>query len=43
MDEMKKLQDKLRASGYPDAFVVAFLDGNRISVKEAMEILKKKQ
>lgn len=43
LDEMKKLQDKLRASGYPDAFVVAFLDGNRISVKEAMEILKKKQ
>lgn len=43
MDEMKKLQDKLRASGYPDAFVVAFVKGNRISVKEALEILKKKQ
>jgi N-acetylmuramoyl-L-alanine amidase len=41
-DEMKKLQDKLRKSGYPDAFVVAFNQGVRISVKEAMEILNKK-
>lgn len=43
VEEMKKLQDKLRASGYKDAFVVAFVNGNRISVKEAMEILNKKQ
>jgi len=43
VDEMKKLQDKLRSSGYSDAFVVAFFKGSRISVKEAMEILKKKQ
>ena len=43
VDEMKRLQDKLRASGYKDAFVVAFMDGARISVKEAMEILNKKQ
>lgn len=43
LDDMKKLQDKLRTSGYPDAFVVAFAGGNRISVKEAMELLKKKQ
>lgn len=43
MDEMKKLQDKLRGSGYQDAFVVAFFEGNRISVKEALEILNKKQ
>lgn len=42
-EEMKKLQDKLRKSGYPDAFVVAFNHGTRISVKEAMEILNKKQ
>lgn len=43
VDDMKKLQDKLRASGYKDAFVVAFMNGNRISVKEAVEILNKKQ
>ena len=43
MEEMKKLQDKLRASGYYDAFVVAFMNGSRIPVKDALEILKKKQ
>lgn len=43
MEEMKRLQDKVRANGYPDAFVVAFVNGSRISVKEALEILKKKQ
>lgn len=42
LDEIKKVQEKLRANGYPDAFVVAFTEGNRISVKEALEILKKK-
>lgn len=41
VDEMKKLQNSLRSSGYPDAFVVAFLNNKRISVKEALEILNK--
>lgn len=34
----KKIADK-----FPDAFVVAFLNGQRISVSEAVQLLKKKQ
>ncbi|MCG9912389.1 MAG: N-acetylmuramoyl-L-alanine amidase [Flavobacteriales bacterium] len=41
VEEMKKLQNSLRSSGYPDAFVVAFFNKERISVKEALEILNK--
>lgn len=43
LEEMKKLQDKIRSLGYLDAFVVAFMNGSRISVKDALDILKKKQ
>jgi len=43
MDDMRKLQNRLRESQYPDAFVVAFVNGSRISVRDALEILKKKQ
>jgi N-acetylmuramoyl-L-alanine amidase len=42
-DEMKSLQDRMRKSGYPDAFVVAFYQGSRVSVKEALGILNKKE
>jgi N-acetylmuramoyl-L-alanine amidase len=43
LEEMKRLQDRMRQSGYPDAFVVAFYQGNRVSVKEAVGILDKKE
>lgn len=36
-----KLQDSIRAKGYEDAFVVAFLNGDRIAVGEAVKLLKK--
>ena len=36
------LQKSIREKGYSDAFVVAFNGTERISVKEALEILNKK-
>jgi N-acetylmuramoyl-L-alanine amidase len=35
----KKLQSKVRSTGYPDAFLVAFRNNSRITVKEALDIL----
>ena len=43
LQDMKNLQDRMRKSGYPDAFVVAFYQGSRVSVKEAVGILDKKE
>jgi N-acetylmuramoyl-L-alanine amidase len=43
LEAMKNLQDRMRKSGYPDAFVVAFYEGSRVSVKEAVGILDKKE
>lgn len=34
------VKNDLNRNGYPDAFVVAFLNGKRITILEAMEILK---
>ncbi|MEI6576683.1 MAG: N-acetylmuramoyl-L-alanine amidase [Bacteroidota bacterium] len=39
--DAKALQDKLRADGFPDAFVVAFYRGTRITIAEAKDILLK--
>ena len=41
LDKAIDLQNKMRSKGYKDAFVVAFYNGNRISVKDALNILKK--
>lgn len=35
------LQNKMRSKGYKDAFVIAFYKGERISMKEAQELIKK--
>lgn len=40
-DEAAKRQNELRKSGFADAFVVAFHDGKRIPVNEAMKLIKK--
>lgn len=37
-----KLQSKIRSMGYNDAFVVAFFNGKKISIKEAMDMESKK-
>lgn len=39
LDEAKALKDKVRAKGYPDAFVVCFYRGKRISLDEAMRLM----
>jgi N-acetylmuramoyl-L-alanine amidase len=39
-DEANKLQTYVRKNGYPDAFVIAFEDGKRISYNEAVKRLK---
>jgi N-acetylmuramoyl-L-alanine amidase len=36
-----KLQEKARQAGFDDAFVVAFMNGNRIAVGEAVKLLKR--
>ena len=36
-----KLQDEVKTKGFEDAFVVAFLNGKRIAVGEAVKLLKK--
>ncbi|MEQ8324589.1 MAG: N-acetylmuramoyl-L-alanine amidase [Vicingaceae bacterium] len=41
MGQAGELQSKVREHGFQDAFVVAFLNGTRISVKEANELLNK--
>ncbi len=42
LDAATALQKSIREKGFPDAFVVAFNGSERISVKEALEILNKK-
>lgn len=42
LDAALALQKSIREKGYSDAFVVAFNGSERISVKEALEILNKK-
>ncbi|HRH66536.1 MAG TPA: N-acetylmuramoyl-L-alanine amidase [Bacteroidia bacterium] len=42
MNDAVNLQDEMRTKGFKDAFVVAFLNNKRISIKEAREMLKKK-
>ena len=37
----KKRQDEVRALGYSDAFVIAFVNGERGTIKQAEEVLKK--
>lgn len=37
-----ELQKQLRAGAYPDAFVVAYKDGKRIPIKDAIALIKKK-
>lgn len=39
MEEAAVVQDSARAAGYKDAFIVAFLNGSRISVGEANKLL----
>ena len=39
-DDASKLQTYVRKNGYPDAFVIAFKDGKRISYNEAVKLLK---
>ena len=39
MEKAQEIQSKVRTQGYKDAFIVAFLKGNRISVGEANKLL----
>jgi N-acetylmuramoyl-L-alanine amidase len=41
MDEAFSEQRRLRKENYKDAFTVAFLNGKKISIKEAKELLDK--
>ncbi|NOR87042.1 MAG: hypothetical protein GQ527_05485 [Bacteroidales bacterium] len=38
--EAIQLQSQVRKAGFKDAFIVAFLEGKRISIKEAKELIK---
>ena len=40
--DAKKHKENMKKLGYKDAFVVAYKDGIRISVTEAMEAMKQK-
>lgn len=35
------LQNQMKQKGYKDCFIIAFQDGKKISLNEALEILKK--
>ncbi|MEN9700277.1 MAG: hypothetical protein RLZZ301_1475 [Bacteroidota bacterium] len=39
LEDAVKLQDQLRANGYPEAFVVAFNNKSRISIEQAKKML----
>jgi len=41
LDDAMALQNKMRSNGFPDAFVVAYLNNKRISIKEVRERMKK--
>ena len=41
MEEVVKLQKQAKEAGFKDAFVVAFLNGERIAVKDANELMSK--
>jgi N-acetylmuramoyl-L-alanine amidase len=41
-NEALRLQVKIRGSGYKDAFVIAYYNQKKISIKEANEIMKRK-
>ncbi len=41
-DEAVNRQNELRRQGYSDAFVIAFVNGERVSLKQAEEALKRK-
>lgn len=38
-EDAKKLQGELRKNGFPDAFIVAFSDGKRISYNDAIKLI----
>jgi N-acetylmuramoyl-L-alanine amidase len=40
-EEASKLQEEVRSAGYEDAFIIAFYNGKRIAVGEAVRLLKK--
>ena len=42
VEKAKRSQNQLRTSGFKDAFVCAFSDGKRISVADAVQLLKTK-
>jgi len=42
LDDAVEYQGKMRSMGFNDAFVVAYKNGERITIKEARELLKKK-
>ena len=37
-DQIKKMKSKVKDSGYPGAFIIAFKDGERIELKKAMDL-----
>lgn len=37
-DEIKKIKEEVKKKGYSDAFVIAYLDGERISLKKAINL-----
>jgi N-acetylmuramoyl-L-alanine amidase len=41
LNEAAQLQTQVRAKGYKDAFIVAFKNGERVDVNEAVKLLKK--